>query len=241
MGARILVVDDEAAITKLIAFHLEREGFEVVARRDGESAYRDICASDFDLVILDLMLPGMSGWDVLRLIRNGGKRFPVILLTARADEVDKVAGLELGADDYVTKPFSPRELVARVRAHLRRRDELVSGSGTPGSRLSLGALLLDEASRDVTLAGRPLALTAKEFDLLAHFARHPGRAFTRESLLESVWGYEFAGDTRTVDVHVSRLRQKLGPIPGRVDIPVIETMRGVGYRLVIPGQDGRHP
>ncbi|MEX0975242.1 MAG: response regulator transcription factor [Bacillota bacterium] len=238
MAGRILVVDDEVAITKLVAYHLEREGFEVVSRYDGESAYNEIRSADFDLVVLDLMLPGMSGWDVLRLCRNAGKRFPVILLTARADEVDKVAGLELGADDYVTKPFSPRELVARVRAHLRRREEL-AGNEVGTSRLTVGALVLDEGTRDVAVARTLLALTAKEFDLLAYMARRPGRTFTRENLLESVWGYEFAGDTRTVDVHVSRLRQKLEPFSAQNHVPTIETMRGVGYRLVLPDGGGR--
>ncbi len=238
MPARILVVDDEVAITKLVEYHLQREGFEVVTRHDGESAYDALKSADFDLVVLDLMLPGMSGWDVLRLARNAGKRFPVILLTARADEADKVAGLELGADDYVTKPFSPRELVARVRAHLRRREELDKAAVTP-KRLTVGSLTVDDETRDAAVAGTVLSLTAKEFDLLAHFARHPGRTFTRESLLESVWGYEFAGDTRTVDVHVSRLRQKLEPFSDRRDAPTIETLRGVGYRLVLPAGGGR--
>ena len=241
MPARILVVDDETAITKLISFHLQREGFEVAVCHDGESAYQEISASDFDLVILDLMLPGMSGWDVLRLSRNSGKRFPVILLTARTDEVDKVAGLELGADDYVTKPFSPRELVARVRAHLRRLGERTVDGGGTGPRLAAGALILDEGSRQAAVAGRPLQLTTKEFDLLAHFARHPGRVFTREALLGSVWGYEFAGDTRTVDVHVSRLRQKLDAAAPQADVPEIETVRGVGYRLAVPRRGGPRP
>lgn len=232
MAKRILVVDDEVAITKLVAYHLERDGFAVVTRNDGESAYDRIAAEDFDLVILDLMLPGMSGWDVLRLSRNAEKRFPVILLSARAEEVDKVAGLELGADDYVTKPFSPRELVARVRAHLRRKEELAGGPER--STLSVGALTVDESARDVFVADTQILLTAKEFDLLAHMAKRPGWTFTRDSLLESVWGYEFAGDTRTIDVHVSRLRQKLQPFLARGDVPTIETMRGVGYKLVIP-------
>ena len=238
LPARILVVDDEVAITKLISFHLQREGFEVAVCHDGESAYRDIRASEFDLVILDLMLPGLSGWDVLRLSRNSGKRFPVILLTARTDEVDKVAGLELGADDYVTKPFSPRELVARVRAHLRRRGEPTGVEVAEGSRLAVGTLSLDETSREAAVAGCPLQLTAKEFDLLAYLARHPGRVFTREALLENVWGYDFPGDTRTVDVHVSRIRQKLDASGSLGDVPEIETVRGVGYRLRTLGRGG---
>ncbi|MGE5580143.1 MAG: response regulator transcription factor [Bacillota bacterium] len=231
MAGRILVVDDEIPITKLIAYHLERDGFTVVARHDGESAYSEMMAGDFDLVILDIMLPRISGWDVLRFARNAGKRFPVILLTARTDEVDKVAGLELGADDYVTKPFSPRELVARVRAHLRRRRESLDAGG--GQRLVVGSLTIDEGTRDATVAGVPLSLTAKEFDLLAYLARRPGWTFTRDDLLESVWGYDFAGDTRTVDVHISRLRQKLDRAPQGSDTPTIETMRSVGYRLTV--------
>jgi len=238
MSARILVVDDELAITKLVTYHLERDGFTVTPRYDGESAYNEIMSGDFDLVVLDIMLPRMSGWDVLRLARNAGKRFPVILLTARTDEVDKVAGLELGADDYVTKPFSPRELVARVRAHLRRRQE--SQTTSENQRLTVGSLTIDQGTRDVTLDGSPLSLTAKEFDLLAHLAKKPGWTFTRDDLLESVWGYEFAGDTRTVDVHVSRVRQKLDRMSKAREAPTIETMRGVGYKLAMRENGDRY-
>jgi len=228
---QVLVVDDEKAITRLIAYHLEREGYKTNCVHDGETACRLLRSEDYDLMILDLMLPGMSGWDVLRDARQRGNSIPVIILSARGDEVDKVAGLELGADDYVTKPFSARELVARVRAHLRRKNAKAGGAlvTTP---LELGNLVINGAKREVTVAGKPIALTTKEFDLLYHLAQSPGHVFSRENLLQSVWGYDFEGDTRTVDVHVSRIRQKIDPV---LDLPegdsAIQTVRGIGYRL----------
>lgn len=230
---RILVVDDEKAITKLLSYHLEREGYETVCCYDGDEALRTLRGQSFDLVILDLMLPKISGWDVLRQARKEGKTFPVIILSARGEEVDKVAGLELGADDYVTKPFSPRELVARVGAHLRRTEGALNPDASE-KRIEYGPILVDEAAREVRVKGKPLEFTAKEFDLLAHMIKQPGRVFTREHLLSNVWGYDFEGDTRTVDVHVSRLRQKIDSVLGTEGADsVIETVRGVGYKLVL--------
>ncbi|HHW18205.1 MAG TPA: response regulator transcription factor [Firmicutes bacterium] len=234
MKEHILVVDDERPIVKLISYHLEREGYRTTGCHDGEVACQLIREQPFDLVILDLMLPGMTGWDVLRIARNEGKKFPVIILSARGEEVDKVAGLELGADDYVTKPFSPRELVARVRAHLRRVSSMQPEDNSP-RKLKYGPLVLDEDSREVFVGDQPVELTTKEFDLLSYMMKQPGRVFTRENLLSQVWGYDFEGDTRTVDVHISRVRQKIdGALGGSAETSVIETVRGVGYKLVLP-------
>ncbi len=274
------MVDDEQAIVKLVSYHLERDGYSTVPCYDGENALKLIREQYFDLIILDLMLPGISGWDVLRLARNEGKVFPVILLSARDEEVDRVAGLELGADDYVTKPFSPRELVARVRAQLRRASASGEHAGAIGTNMTLpepetspemtpevapdyapactpaaqetaydhtpqpqfspgsihiGPIIIDESAREIFAAGTPVELTAKEFDLLAYMANQPGRVFTRNVLLSAVWGYEFEGDTRTVDVHISRLRQKIDPaltLDSNSGQSIIATVRGVGYKLL---------
>jgi len=224
----VLVVDDEEAMVKGLRLTLEREGFRVLTAGDGTEALRLATAAPPDIVILDLMLPVLDGLEVCRRIRASAdpalRRVPIIMLTARDDEVDKVVGLELGADDYVTKPFSSRELVARVRAALRRR-ELDAGCGD--EPLVLGDLVIDPARRRVTVGGRPAGLTATEFDLLLHLARSPGRVFPRDQLLRAVWGYDFVGADRTVDVHVRRLREKIEPDPSR---PVyVKTSWGRGY------------
>lgn len=221
------MVDDERAIVKLITYHLERDGFRVTPAYDGEEALKLIRSSPFDLVILDIMLPKVSGWDVLRTCRLEGRQFPVLFLTARTDEVDRVAGLELGADDYITKPFSPRELVARVRAHLRR---LSPDPGNEARAITVGPVSANQVTREVTVNGVPIDLTAKEFELLVCMMKHPGRVFTRGELLEKVWGWDTQADTRTVDVHVSRLRQKIDPLIGSEE-SYIQTIRNVGYRV----------
>jgi two-component system alkaline phosphatase synthesis response regulator PhoP len=223
---RVLVVDDEPNIVALLRLYLEKEGFEVIAARDGDEALALHLRHDPDLVILDLMLPKQDGFDVCREIRRRGDT-PVLMLTARSDDVDSIVGLELGADDYVTKPFNPRALVARVKAILRRSARSASGARP----IEVGALRIDRRRREATVGDRRLELRAREFDLLAALARDPGVVLTRDVLLEDVWGTDFPGETRTVDVHVGELRKHLGD-----DGPPIETVRGVGYRLVPPAR-----
>jgi DNA-binding response OmpR family regulator len=224
---RILVVDDEAAIRDLVGTYLRNEGFTVDEAADGETALSRFRRHEPDLVVLDLRLPGIDGTDVLREIRRGSAAY-VILLTARSEEVDKLIGLELGADDYVTKPFSPRELVARVRAVLRRGRD---ADGTDDGQLDFDGLMVDAERHEVFVDGGPVELTKLEFQLLEALARSPGRVFTRRQLIEQVWGWDFYGDERLVDVHVRNLRKALGD---SADAPrFIGTVRGVGYKLVV--------
>jgi DNA-binding response OmpR family regulator len=227
-GARILVVDDEPTIREVVGLYLRREGFEVESAADGDAALAAIARGGLDLLILDLMLPGSDGLTITRQVRAAGS-LPIIMLTARGEEIDRVLGLELGADDYLTKPFSPRELVARVRAVLRRTQAAAAPRDAAEAPLVAGALRIDPAARAVSLDGRPLTLTAREFDLLLFLARHPGQVFTREQLLDHVWGYTFASDASTVTVHIRRLREKIeadAAAPRR-----ILTVWGVGYKL----------
>ncbi len=226
-GETILVVDDEPTIVEVVELYLRREGFEVVTAADGPSALRQIEQRRPDLVVLDLMLPGLGGLEIAQRLRAQG-RLPIIMLTARGEEADRVVGLELGADDYVVKPFSPRELVARVKAVLRRAQPDAAASA-PATVLAHGPLRLDTAARTATLGGRPLSLTAREFDLLAFLMRHPGQVFTREQLLDNVWGYTFASDMSTVTVHIRRLREKIEADPSNPTM--LTTVWGVGYRL----------
>lgn len=214
----VLVVEDEPAIAELERMYLAREGFGVHVETDGERGLAAARRLHPVAIVLDVALPGLEGTEVCRRLRAADDWTPVLFLTARDDEVERVLGLELGADDYLTKPFSPRELVARVKAVLRRGALVESGRV-----LTAGSLRIDPQRRQVSNDGRPVQLTATEFDLLAHLAAHPGRVYTREHLLSAVWGYEAAAGTRTVDVHVSSLRAKLGePDP-------LRTVRGVGY------------
>jgi DNA-binding response OmpR family regulator len=219
----VLVVDDEPTLVATLKYNLEREGYRVVSAGDGEKAITLARSERPDLMILDLMLPAVDGLEVCRILRRE-MTLPILMLTARVGEVDKVVGLEIGADDYVTKPFSTRELLARIRALLRR-------TTTPADEevLVSGDLRVDMKRREVTRNDRPVELKPKEMELLIYFMRNKGRAFTREQLLREVWGYDFYGDSRTVDVHVSWLRQKIEEQPGK---PVrILTVRGVGYRF----------
>lgn len=226
----ILVVEDEPALQAAIGYNLRREGHRVLAAADGPTALA-LMAEGPDLVILDLMLPGLDGFEVCRRIRQQSS-VPIIILTARTDEVDRVVGLELGADDYITKPFSMRELLARVKALLRRRDIILAelqARAAETERLVAGDLEVDLARHTVTRAGIPVNLTPKEFDLLAFLVKNRGRVFSAERLLEEVWGYANPVDPRTVAVHIRSLREKLEDDPSR---PVlIETVRGVGYRF----------
>ncbi|MEW5763292.1 MAG: response regulator transcription factor [Bacillota bacterium] len=222
----ILVIEDEPPIRQFIRTNLERAGFQVTAVATGEEGLAAVAREHPALVVLDLRLPGMDGFTVCRRLRDEHPEVAVIILTARAQDTDKVLGLELGADDYVTKPFNPLELVARVRAILRRLQ-----AAAPARRLKLcgGRLLVDPARREVLRDGRPVPLTPREFDLLACLAGAPGRALNRNDLLDAVWGRGYVGDPKTVDVYIRRLREKLEDDPGRPAL--IETVWGVGYRL----------
>jgi DNA-binding response OmpR family regulator len=220
---RILVVEDERAIADFVARGLESEGYAVTCAHDGEQGEALALTGRFDLLVLDLMLPGRSGTEILRAVRSGDSATPVILLTARAEVEDRVAGLDAGATDYVTKPFAFEELAARVRAHLRRPDQ-----GSP-TELVVGDIELNLLKRSVVRAGNGIHLSAREFDLLAYLMRHPGQVLSREQLLNGVWGYDYDPGTNVVGVYIAYLRRKLA-MPGRPE--PIETLRSVGYRLV---------
>ncbi|MFI5953959.1 response regulator transcription factor [Cryptosporangium sp. NPDC051539] len=219
---RVLVVDDDPTVSEVVGRYLRRAGFVVDQAADGPGALRAAAKHPPDLVVLDLMLPGLSGLEVCRRLRAGSD-VPIVMLTALGDETDRVVGFEIGADDYVTKPFSPRELTLRAQSILRRVNR---GDGAQ-TLLSDGGLRLDPGSREVSLHGSPVPLTLREFDLLAHFLRHPGRAFNRAELLRQVWGWD-VGDQATVTVHVRRLREKIEPDPTCPSR--IQTVWGVGYR-----------
>jgi DNA-binding response OmpR family regulator len=225
LNRTVLVVDDEPTLLATVKYNLERDGYRVVTAADGEAALRLARAEHPDLLILDLMLPVMDGLDVCRILRRE-MALPILMLTARTEEVDKVVGLELGADDYVTKPFGMRELIARVHALLRRSE---NAAVDDSESITSGDLVINLRRREATRDGATLELKPKEFELLLFFARNRGRAFTREQLLRDVWGYDFYGDSRTVDVHIRWLRQKIESDPAK---PVrLVTIRGTGYRF----------
>ena len=227
MTQTILVVDDDREIARLVRAYLEQAGFRAVCANDGASALRTLRSERPDLLVLDLMLPDRDGLDIARALRAdpATAAIPIIMLTARVDDTDRIVGLELGADDYITKPFNPREVVARVRAVLRR----ASGSATPAPRLQHGDIALDLDAHRVAVAGVEVELTPTEFDLLALLLRNPGHAFTRSELVEQGLGYAHAGLDRTVDSHIKNLRKKIEHDPAAP--PLIETVYGVGYRL----------
>ncbi|HTR97259.1 MAG TPA: response regulator transcription factor [Candidatus Acidoferrales bacterium] len=227
MSDLVMVIEDEKEIRDLLRYNLERAGYRVAAFADGEEGLEGLFASRPDAVVLDLMLPGRNGLEVLREVRGepATADLPVVVLTARGAEMDKLLGFEHGADDYLTKPFSPRELIARIGALLRR-----ARPARAGHALERGPLRIDFDAREAHVAGRRLALTPREFDLLAFLARHPGRVVSRDELLRKVWGYDYLGETRTVDVHVRRLRMKLGE-----ERPLIETVTGAGYKFAHGG------
>ena len=225
---RILVVDDEPPMVELVGEYLRSEGMDVAVAGDGPSALEAVRARRPDVIILDVMLPGLDGLEVLRRIRTFSDAY-VIMLTARAEEIDRIVGLSVGADDYMIKPFSPRELVARVKALLRRPRAAIGDAET----VSLGALAIDQPTRSVTLRGTPVTLTAIEFDLLLTLARDAGVVFPRQRLLDRVWGMDYVGDEHVVDVHLGNLRRKLGDEASRPTF--IETVRGAGYRFRIQG------
>jgi two-component system alkaline phosphatase synthesis response regulator PhoP len=230
MRRRLLLVEDDPTLRQALSFNLTREGYDVAAAADGESALEAARSDRLDLILLDVMLPGMSGVEVLRVLRREGVSTPVIILSAKGDEIDRVVGLQIGADDYVAKPFSRPELLARIEAVLRRerrRDDV------PEQReeLTFGAVTIDVARRELTVDDQPVHVTTKEFDLLSHMAASPGRIFTRDQLLARIWGYDYLGDGRTVDVHVSWLRGKLRGAAGH---NYFRTVRGVGYAFAPP-------
>lgn len=220
-GQKIMVVDDEARMRKLVSDFLTKEGYEVVEAADGEAAMDHFYEEkDIALVILDVMMPRMDGWQVLREIRESSQ-VPVIMLTARSDERDELKGFDLGVDEYVTKPFSPRTLVARVEAILRR-----TGANGDNNKIELSGILLDKSAHQVTVDGKPVELSFKEFELLTYFMENNRIALSREKILNHVWNYDYYGDARTIDTHVKKLRSKLGP-KGEL----IKTIWGMGYKL----------
>lgn len=243
MARKILVVDDEVVLADTIAYNLEQEGYQVIVAADGTGALNAARTEHPDLIVLDIMLPGVDGLEVCRQLRreDDTAMVPIIILTAKSDEIDKVVGLEVGADDYVIKPFGRRELLARVRALLRRADYpsateehlslpdngMVSQSGNHNKELVVGLLRIDLASRQVNCRGQDLELQPRQFDLLTYLMRNRGTVLTRDQLLHNVWGYDYTGDTRTVDVHIRWLREKLEEDPANPKL--IQTIRGVGY------------
>ena len=225
--ATVLVVDDEPNIVELAKLYLEQEGYRVETAGSGSDALAKLGTAKPALVVLDLMLPDIDGFEVCRQIRNKSD-IPILMLTARQEDVDKIVGLELGADDYLTKPFNPRELVARVKAVLRR----YQAGLRPSKTVDIGDLRIDLSQHDVSIGGRPLTLRTKEFALLATLAQSLGRVMTREQLLEMVWGFDYYGETRTIDVHINHLREKIAGSSAS-----IETVRGIGYKMVLKLQE----
>ena len=225
---KILVVDDEKPISDIVKFNLDKEGYDVVTAYDGEEALEKVESEEPDLILLDLMLPKIDGLEVARQVR-AKHNIPIIMVTAKDSELDKVVGLELGADDYVTKPFSNRELVARVKANLRRQDQFQQSNEEVKNNIKIGPLVINSDSYSVTRDGAQLDLTHREFELLHYLAQHTDQVMTREHLLQTVWGYDYFGDVRTVDVTVRRLREKIEETPSNPQILV--TRRGVGYYL----------
>ncbi len=220
----VLLVDDEPNIVELSQLYLEKEGYRIISAADGKQALATIEKENPALVVLDLMLPEMDGFEVCRHLRAQNSSVLILMLTARDDDVDKIVGLEMGADDYMTKPFNPRELVARVKALLRRSSRNINSSAP----IHLGDMTIDSSSRELTINGEPVSLRTQEFDLLWTFAEHKGQVLKREQLLSLAWGYDYYGETRTVDVHVAHLRKKISNSSVK-----IETLTGVGYKLVI--------
>ena len=227
---KILAVDDESSILDLLKFNIEKEGFTFVSASDGEEGLQKVISETPDLVLLDVMLPKIDGLTVCRKIRQEGINIPVIMLSARSEEIDKILGLEIGADDYITKPFSTRELIARIKANLRKSEQDGSTGFNKGNKITVGSLTLDLDKFEVNVRGQVITdLTRREFEVLKFLAQKPGQVVTRESLLEKVWGYEYYGDIRTVDVTVRRIREKIEK--NTANPKILVTKRGVGYYI----------
>jgi len=235
MKRRILVVEDDRTLRQALVFNLEREGYEVRGAVDGEQALAAARDGGVDLMLLDLMLPGMSGLEVLRTMRADRIDTPVVIVSAKGGEIDKVVGLKVGADDYIAKPFSRPELLARVESVLRRERRAEATEDERVTEIRSGALVIDPSRHLATFDGEPMRLTTKEFELLAHLAAHPGRIFTRDQLVTRIWPFDFGGDSRTVDVHISWLRSKLRALDGH---NYFRTVRGVGYAFAPRQADG---
>jgi len=233
MTRNVLVIEDDRDIARLVELHLRDGGYSVTVVPDGKLGLRQALAKAYDLVILDLILPGMDGLEVCRHIRNRPEYTPVLMLTAKSTDVDRILGLEMGADDYLTKPFNVRELLARVKALFRRVEALrAKGSTAPQKAIRAGDLTIDPEKRKVAVQGKPVHLTAREFELLLEFSRHPGRVYSRAQLLDKVWGYSYQGYEHTVNSHINRLREKIERSPANPRY--ILTVRGVGYQFVEP-------
>lgn len=228
MAVKVLVVEDDANLLETLKYNLHKEGYDVPTASDGEQAVEAARRENPDLIILDIMLPKMNGFEVCRILRKE-MTVPVLMLTAKADETDKIVGLEIGSDDYMTKPFSMRELLARVRAILRRSKMAETTTEAEPTSLKIGELEVDTARHQASLSGKALELSPKEFDLLAFLSKNKGLVFSREQLLEKIWGYDYAGGTRTVDVHIRWLRQKIEANPSHPKY--LLTVRGTGYKL----------
>ncbi|MDO4670939.1 MAG: response regulator transcription factor [Aerococcus sp.] len=239
---RVLVVDDEAAILKLLAFNLKKDGYAVTTASDGKTAYTLAKESHYDFIVLDLMLPKLDGMEVCRQLRQDGIETPILILTAKDDEVDKILGLELGADDYMTKPFSPRELTARMKAIFRRTEKMVSApeieptatedSDVEGERIEVGDIVIDTGAFSVTVRQQVIEMTPKELELLTYMAKRVGRTLSRERLLQKIWDFSYTAETRIVDVHISHLREKIEQDPKHPEY--IITVRGFGYKFEVP-------
>jgi DNA-binding response OmpR family regulator len=228
---KILLIEDNVDLARILPLHLGDLDAMVEVARNGTAGLQRALAARYDLILLDLILPGLGGIEICQRLRHQGRNVPILMLTSRASELDRVLGLEVGADDYLTKPFSIRELMARVKALLRRQEVYASGAPTPAPVIATGPLRIAVAERTVEVAGSPVELTAKEFDLLLHFARNPGRVFTRAQLLDHVWGYQHDGYEHTVNSHINRLRAKIETDPRRPEI--VLTVWGVGYKLAV--------
>lgn len=231
---KILIIEDESSIAKLLSYNIEQEGYETITFMDGEEGFKRALDNDFDLILLDLMLPSMDGIEICRQLRREKVDTPIIMLTAKDSEIDKIIGLEIGADDYITKPFSPREVTARMKAIFRRYNKSQESTDEAPSEntISVGDIVINPTEFNVTVRGEETFLTPKEFDLLLYLAKRQGRILSREQLLNAIWNYDFAGETRIVDVHISHLREKLEE--DTKNPKYIKTARGFGYKFEAP-------
>ncbi|PWF99420.1 response regulator transcription factor [Levilactobacillus bambusae] len=232
---KVLVVDDEPSIVTLLEYNLRAAGHEVVSASDGETALNLAMTQSFDVILLDLMLPKLDGLEVTKRLRQEKVTTPIIIITAKNNEFDKVFGLELGADDYITKPFAPREVLARIKAVLRRYDQQPTRNVTDSPLIQVGGLIIDQDKYQVKRGDQVVELTPREFELLLFLAKRPGKVWSRDQLLESVWGFDYSGQTRMVDIHISHLREKVERNPKHPEL--IKTVRGFGYTLEDPNHD----